>query len=125
MRPEDEAARALEDFASGPAFDAAEDTARVFEMAGDRIANALERAAKSGELSFSNLVERISQDLARLAITELFDAMLTHRTSGGSVPAPTINMTVNGVSDTAGFQRSSGQISAALARAVTDGQRYL
>lgn len=125
MRPEDDAAKALEDFANGPAMDAAEDTARAFELAGDRIAKALEQAARSGELSFSGLAERITQDLARLAINELFDAVTTPKNQS-RLPAPTtINMTVNGVTDAPSFQRSTGQVSAMLARAVADGQRYL
>ena len=125
MRPEDDAASAMEDFANGPALDAAEDTARAFELAGDRIAKALEQAARSGELSFSGLAERISQDLARLAVNELFNAVTAPKTQSHSPVSTTINMTVNGVTDAPSFQRSTGQVSAMLARAVADGQRYL
>lgn len=102
----------------------ADNTARAFEQAGERIANALERAARSGEFSFNNMVESITQDLVRLAINEVFSALFS-----GSDAAPSrttnVNMTVNGVTDPSSFQRSSGQISAMLARAVSDGQRYL
>ena len=125
MRPEDGAAQALDDFANGPALEAAEDTARAFELAGDRIAKALERAAKLGELSFSGLAERVTQDLARIAINELFSAVTAPKIQGNSPTSTTINMTVNGVTDAPSFQRSTGQVSAMLARAVADGQRYL
>lgn len=125
MRPENDAAQALEDFANGPAIDAAEDTARAFELAGNRISNALEQAAKSGEVSFARLAERITQDLARLAINEIFGSIIGPNGPINTQPSTTINMTVNGVTDAPGFQRSSGQVSAMLARAVADGQRYL
>ena len=51
----DDSARALQSFADGPAFDVADDLARAFEAAGDRISTALERAARSGEFSFNDL----------------------------------------------------------------------
>ena len=125
MKSENDAAQALEDFANGPALDAAEDTARAFELAGDRISKALEQAARSGELSFSGLAERITQDLAKLAINEIFSAVISPNVPSNSQPPTTINMTVNGVTDGPSFQRSSGQVSVMLARAVADGQRYL
>ena len=48
MNPIDDAADALENFASGPGADAANALADVFEQAGERIAGSLERAAQSG-----------------------------------------------------------------------------
>ncbi|WP_371396205.1 phage tail tape measure C-terminal domain-containing protein [Fretibacter rubidus] len=135
MTPTDDAAQALEDFAQGPAFDAANATAQLFEAAGDRIATALDRAARSGELSFNNLAESVARDLARMAISNFITGPLSGAVSGlGSSPTPsqnqtkppvTVNMTVSGVSDAASFNRSQGQISATLARAVNAGQRYL
>ena len=114
-------------------MDAAEDIATAFEIAGDRISLALERAARSGEFSFNSLAESVTRDLARLAITELFTNPLQDAISGlgkavaGSVgkPSVNVNMSVSGVSDAQSFTKSQGQISSALARAVTDGQRYI
>jgi len=135
-----DAADALQDFADGAAIDAAEDMAKAFELAGDRISSALDRAAKSGEFSFSNLAQSITRDLAGLAITELFTNPLQQAiggltqsvgqslgsslTGGFQKPAVTVNMTVSGVSNPDNFKKSQGQISSQLARAVADGQRF-
>jgi len=137
MTPQDDAANALESFAAGPAFDAADATARAFEAAGERISNALEQAALSGEFSFNSLAESIAQDFARVAINDLIinplqslvGGAISGATGGGNSQGSgrpvTVNMNLSGVSNPASFQRSQGQISAALARAVSDGQRYL
>ena len=142
MTPTDEAAKVVEDFANGPAMAAADQTAKLFEAAGARIANALEGAARSGELSFNSLAESVARDLASLAISEFITSplqgafgALTGQLIGGSFangnggaqgkPPVTVNMTVSGVSDPASFSRSQTQISTALARAVTAGQRYI
>ena len=136
MTPTDDAAQALQNFAQGPAMSAADDTAKLFEAAGERIATALERAARSGELSFNDLAESVARDLARMAINNFITAPLSDavNTLGSNLtganntnikPPVTVNMTVNGVSDAASFNRSQGQVSATLARAVNAGQRYL
>lgn len=136
MTPTDDAAPALQNFAQGPAMNAADDTAKLFEAAGDRIAAALERAARSGELSFNSLAESVARDLARMAISNFITAPLsgavnalganvTGPNSANGKPPVTVNMTVNGVTDAASFHRSQGQVSATLARAVNAGQRYL
>lgn len=130
----EEAARHLEDFARGPVVDTAEATARAFEQAGARIALALGNAARSGELSFNALAESLTQDLARLAINELITAPLQSLFSPGAGSGSvnkaagrptTINMNISGVTDAGSFTRSQSQISASLARAVRDGQRYI
>lgn len=133
MNTADDAAQALEDFANGPAFDAADNVAKAFELAGDRIAASLERAARSGELSFNSLAESVTRDLARLAITELFTAPLQDAISGLgksisgglSKPSVNVNMSVSGAADAQSFTKSQSQISSALARAVADGQRFI
>lgn len=133
MNSTDDAAKALEDFAQGPAIDAADDVAKAFEFAGERISLALERAARKGEFSFNALAESVTRDLARLAITELFTAPLQQAIGGlgkaissaSSKPAINVNMSVSGISDTQSFTKSQGQISSALARAVADGQRFI
>lgn len=132
----EDAARAVADFASGPASEAADATAKAFELAGERIAQSLSKAARTGELSFNSLAESITQDLARLAINELIVGPLNSAIggiggglggagTGGTARGTTINMNIAGVSDAGSFQRSKGQISATLARAVLDGQRYI
>ena len=137
MTPTEEAAKAVENFANGPAMAAADQTAKVFEAAGARIADALEGAARSGELSFNSLAESVARDLARLAVSDLISSPLQsalgsitgHLIGGGeggqSKPPVTVNMTVSGVSDPASFSRSQNQISTSLARAVSAGQRYI
>lgn len=148
MNPTDEAAKALENFASGPALAAADETAKLFEAAGERIAKSLENAARRGELSFNSLAENVARDLARLAVAELITSPLQNAVSGlgtallgglsgaaagsgnrgvngGGKPPVTVNMTVSGVSDPASFARSQNQISSTLARAVSAGQRYI
>jgi len=133
MTPTNEASKVLEDFAKGPALDAADDVAQAFEFAGERISLALERAARSGEFSFNSLAESITRDLARLAINELFTAPLQQAIGGlgkaisgsASKPSVNVNMTVSGVTNVQSFTKSQGQISSAIARAVTDGQRYI
>ena len=133
MKDVNDAAKALEDFANGPAIDAADDVAKAFEFAGERISLALERAARSGEFSFNSLAESVTRDLASLAITELFTAPLQQAIGGlgkaisgsSAKPAINVNMTVSGVSDAQSFTKSQGQISSTLARAVADGQRYI
>lgn len=107
---------------------AAEATAKAFERAGERISVALSKAAASGELSFNALAESVTRDLAKLAIEDLLLGPLQSALGGGGAASKArnsnITMNVNGVSDARSFQRSQGQISAALARAVNDGQRF-
>jgi len=125
MTPQDDAANALGDFAN----DAAEETARAFELAGERIASALDKAAKSGELSFNALAESVTRDLARLAINELLIGPLQGAVNSIGKPLSgkplTVNMNINGTTDAQSFKRSQGQISSALARAVASGQKYI
>jgi len=140
MIPTDDAANAVADFANGPAMAAADQTAKLFEAAGERIADALETAARSGELSFNALAESAARDLARLAVSELITSPLQGALGslGGQLAGPlfgngggqakppvTVNMTVSGVTDPSSFSRSQNQISTSLARAVSAGQRYI
>ncbi len=129
----DGAEKALTDFAEGPAKDAAELAAQSFEQAGERIAQALERAARSGEFSFRDMAAAISRDLAALAIQELIieplQAVLAGgaKSGGASQAANPLNIVMNitGVNDAGSFQKSQGQISASLARAVAQGQKFI
>ncbi len=139
MKPNDRAASALIDFGNSGAQTAADAAAAAFERAGRRIENALIKAARTGELSFKDMAESILQDLARIAVKQLITSPIEDILSGGSKggsngknsgnisgqkPAVNITMNVSGVSDARGFSRSQGQISAAIARAVSDGQRF-
>ena len=130
----DDSVRALQSFADGPAFDVADDLARAFEAAGDRISTALERAARSGEFSFNDLASSVAQDLTSLAIDQFITGPITSAltgalgglTGGGSSTRnTTVNLNVAGMSSSQGVQQSQGQISAAIARAVASGQRYI
>ncbi len=135
MDETEKAGKALTDFAQGPAKDAADLAAQSFEQAGDRIARALERAARSGEFSFRDMAAAISRDLAGLAIRELLLDPLGAALGGGKGnSAQTQNplnivMNITGVNDANSFQKSlqksQGQISASLARAVAQGQKFI
>ena len=132
----DSGAGALEDFAARDAADGADLAAKAFEAAGRRIEAALVKAAKTGELSFHDMAEAILKDLARIAIQQVLTGPLETALGGlgqggssGLAPsaqgAMNITLNLSGVSDAGSFSRSQGQISAALARAVSEGQRYL
>ncbi|MCF6274914.1 MAG: hypothetical protein L3J05_04040 [Robiginitomaculum sp.] len=129
----EQAEKALSEFAEGPAKDAAELAAQSFEQAGERIAQALERAARTGEFSFRDMAASISRDLAALAIQELILEPLqaalggAGKSGGSSQQQNPLNIVMNitGVNDASGFQKSQGQISASLARAVAQGQKFI
>lgn len=133
MNDIEQAADALDSFASGPAQDAANTVADVFEQAGERIANSLERAAQSGELSFNNLAESVLNDLARIAVSELITAPLqgavsaltssiSNGVAGKSAPV-TVNLNMPAASGkTAVPPASSAQIAAQVAQAVSRAQ---
>ena len=103
----------------------ADELARAFEAAGERIAASLEGAARRGELSFSDMAESILKDLARLAITEavdgVFGGLLGGNAPAGGRSSQTINLNITGAADAAGFRKSGAQIGAHLARAVRSG----
>lgn len=109
----------------------AEAAAKAFEIAGARIEQALVSAAKTGELSFSDMAESILQDLAKIAaqqlITNPLETILSGFGGGGGNNGQNINVTMNlsGAPDASALRQSQGQISSTLARAVADSQRYL
>jgi len=128
----EKAGKVLADFAQGPAKDAADLAAQSFEQAGERIALALERAARRGEFSFRDMAAAITRDLASLAIQELVIDPLSAALSGGKAggASQTVNplnivMNITGVNDASSFQKSQGQISASLVRAVAQGQKFI
>lgn len=126
----DQAADALDSFANGPASDAANALADVFEQAGSRIADSLERAAKSGELSFNDLAESVLTDLARIAVNELITAplqgalsSLTSSIAGGGVSKSspvTVNLNMGSASrKTSVPAASSAQMASQVAQALS------
>ncbi len=127
-------AESLTAFTQGPGREAAEELGDLFEQAGARIANSLESAALSGEFSFRDLAESITRDLANLAIRELvinplqssLQGLLSSGAGVGNAgqSVPNIVMNISGVSDAQSLQKSQGQISNALARAVSQGQKF-
>tara|TARA_R110002096_G_C14202214_1_gene689061 strand:+ start:11 stop:544 length:534 start_codon:yes stop_codon:yes gene_type:complete len=62
------AGAALRALADGPGREASETLSRAFERAGSSIENALTRAARTGEFSFSAMADAILRDLSRLAV---------------------------------------------------------
>ncbi|NBC14831.1 MAG: hypothetical protein GVY09_16155 [Gammaproteobacteria bacterium] len=116
----DEAGTALRELAEGPGADAARALEAAFESAGQRIEESLSRAARSGELDFQRMAETILADLARIAAEAVFS-------SGQGGPAPTINLNLPQAAsgEARGVLASQGAISAALARAVASGGRFL
>lgn len=129
MNPINDAADALENFASGPGAEAANALADVFEQAGERIAGSLERAAQSGELSFNAMAESVLSDLARIAVNELITAPLEAGVSaltssiagtaaGKSAPV-TVNLNMTQPSGKSTVPQPSGaQIASQVAQAV-------
>lgn len=136
----DNSVNALEDFANNGGIEGAENVARAFELAGDRISGALTRAARTGELSFNSLAESVARDLARLAVDQFITGPLEQLVGGiggalsgalggaiggsgggGAKPSVTVNMNVSGAASS-GFRASQGQMASKLAQAVQRGQ---
>ncbi|MEM7766442.1 MAG: phage tail tape measure C-terminal domain-containing protein [Pseudomonadota bacterium] len=115
----DAAGQRLQALADGPAREAAETIERRFAEAGSRIEAALSRAASSGQLDFERMAEAILRDLAQIAAESLFASRAT--------TSPTVNLNLSGgqSADPRGLVASQGAISAALARAVSSGSRFL
>ena len=129
-------AQVVSNFDIEGAADVANDMAQAFEKAGDRISNALERAARKGEFSFSNMAESITRDLARLAVRELISDHLQtvfsnaiqsvagQSHSSKSTPV-NVTMNVSGVSSPTEFKKSETQLAAGLSRALNQGRKLL
>lgn len=87
------ASSALQAFAQGPARQAADELSASFERAGQRIARALGSAATGGESAFKRMAKVILEELAKLAIENLFGKgggklpFFGARAGGGSVNA--------------------------------------
>lgn len=84
------ASAALQEFAQGPARRAADDVGASFDRAGERISSALSRAAFSGEASFKRMAKVVLEELARVALSNLFGkgaSFFGARANGGAVNA--------------------------------------
>lgn len=104
---------------------AADAMAVAFEDAGERIEQALSRAARTGELNFENLVSSILADLARLAANAVLDQVFSHAMNGVVQAAPlAINVTMPEGSDPSGIASAQGQIASALGQAIASGARW-
>lgn len=142
MTPNDRIAKALKGSKLDPetvidledAEQSAEGLSVAFEVAGDRIAAALDRAARMGEISFSQMAESVARDLARLAVQELITeplegvfSQLTASIVGQarSTKSSPVNVTMNvsGVSSVGDFKKSETQLAAGLIRAMSQGQK--
>lgn len=129
------AAQPVADFNVSAASLAADEMAQAFELAGNRIAVALQNAAQTGEFSFSEMTESITRDLASLAIQELvtaplegvFSTLISNTLGGSLAPQNSMNVTLNlsGVNSVNEFKKSETQISAGLARAISQGRKLI
>ena len=142
MTPNDRIAQALNGSKLDPetvidledAEQSAEGLSVAFEVAGDRIAAALDRAARTGEISFLQMAESVARDLARLAVQELITeplegvfsqltaSIVGQATSTKSSPV-NVTMNVSGVSSVGDFKKSETQLAAGLIRAMSQGQK--
>lgn len=75
------ASAALQEFANGPARRAADDIGASFERAGQRIARAMGSAASGGENSFRRMAKVILEELAKIALDQIFSVR-----PGGKTP---------------------------------------
>lgn len=87
------ASAALQEFSQIQARRAADDVGAAFDRAGDRIASAMARAARGGEVSFKRLAKVVLEEFARLALERIFTGQSGGKTyfgaraAGGSVNA--------------------------------------
>lgn len=130
-----DASQAVANFDVVASSKAADEMAQAFELAGNRIANALQNAAQTGEFSFSKMTESIARDLAGLAVQELitaplegmFDRLISSVFDSSAPTQNPMNVTLNlsGVSSASEFKKSETQISAGLARAISQGRKLI
>ena len=128
-----DAQAALTHFANGPARDAATLLSDCFGDAGARISGELERAAKSGELSFKRLAKTVLEELAKIALNQMFGQASQRQERGGAASnaleaataAMTVNFNLGAGADADSLRRNQAQIAAQVARAAAYGRRNL
>jgi hypothetical protein len=120
---------ALSAFASGPARQAADALSDCFGGAATKIASDLERAAKSGEVSFKRLAKTALEELARIALDDVLKKTDTSDKRGGAfqtaASALTVNFHLGAGADSESIRRNQAQIAAQVARAAAYGRRNL
>lgn len=126
------ASTALNAFAQGPARRAADEIGASFDRAGERIARAMARAALSGEISFKRLAQVVLEELARIALAQVFGKSGDLSLPGGDKSgvsgissAVNVHFHLSGGADANAIARHQGQIAATVARAVGYGRRNL
>ncbi|WP_158588493.1 phage tail tape measure C-terminal domain-containing protein [Henriciella mobilis] len=125
MEPYDDqlqrAGDALQALADGPGKAAAETLEAAFGDAGLRIEQALARAARSGELDFSNMARSVLADLARIAA----EAALASAGIGQAGRSMTVNLSMQDASQAHAISGSGSELSKTIAQAVARGGRFL
>lgn len=124
-----DAQAALTQFANGPARDAAGLLGDRFADAGAKISGELERAAKSGELSFKRLAKTVLEEFAKIALNQAFGQASKPQERAGALDAVSSALTVNfnlaAGADADSLRRNQAQIAAQVARAAAYGRRNL
>lgn len=104
----------------GPGLTAAETLETAFGQAGDSIERALSKAARSGELEFSQMAESILADLAKILAEAIF-AQSRVSQIGQSV---TMNMSFPEGQSASPTIGAAGSIASYVAAAAARGARY-
>ena len=87
--------------------------------------DALQRAARTGEMSFESLISTIASDLARLGAGAVIDQIVTGIGGAlGAGPPVSINVTMPEGADAGSLISAQGQIASALSQAVLSGARW-
>ncbi len=110
----DEAGRALEDFANGPARVAAEQVEAAFAKVGRAIRGEVTSLVKTGEADLDRLARKLVETLAQLAVKSVF----------GEVSPVNVVMNVPQGAQASDILSSANQIAGAAARAVRRGVRF-
>jgi hypothetical protein len=124
-----DAQAALTQFANGPARESAALVSDCFGKAGAKISGELERAARTGELSFKRLAKTVLEEFAKIALNQVLGpapapqrgAARDALTSAAS--ALTVNFNLGAGADANSVHRNQAQIAAHVARAAAYGRR--
>ncbi|MEM9668825.1 MAG: phage tail tape measure C-terminal domain-containing protein [Pseudomonadota bacterium] len=117
-----DAGGALTALVDGPGREAADALSAAFDEAGNRIEQALGRAARSGELDFSRMAEGVLRDLATIAA----EALLARTgIAGGAGQTVNVNLALGAGADANSVMKSRGTITTALAQAAAAGRRFI
>ena len=98
--------------------------ADAFEQAGERIEQALSRAAKTGEVNFEGLISSVLSDLARLGVGSVLDQVIGGIAGGASAPPVSVNITMPEGADVDTIFAAQGQIASSLSQLMASGARW-